>query len=554
VGTPWVLAVDLGTGGPKVGAVALDGTILATAFTPVPTVATDDGGAEQDVTLWWDGIRDGVRGFLDAGVVRGQDLHAVGLTSQWMSMVAVDGDGAPVGPCLMWSDRRGEHEVTAAVGGPVAGLAPDVIVRAVRYTGMVPLPSGEDPLGHELFLRAHRPDQYQRARALLEPVDYLGLRFTGVIAATPASQFTAALVDNRPGRVPRYVPSLVRRYGRNPALLPPLRPTASVLGTVAPSVAAELGVAPSAPVVCGAPDFFAAHLGSGATDWYEPHLAVSTTSWLTCAVPYKKTDPWHLVGSLPGLTRGTYLTINDQSSAGYCLAWWRDRLGEATSLVGGQVPDYDALLTAAAAVSPGSDGVMFLPWLRGEHTPVDDAAARAAFVDLHATHTTAAMTRAVLEGVALNGRWLLRSVEAYIGRRMPVIRMLGGGAVSELWCQIYADVLGRPIERVRDPVYAQMRGAALMAQVGLGERTTHETSACVQVDRRFDPSATSSDVYADLFTEFTRLYRSLRRHHRRRNGAAAPAVSPRVGGGASPSSGHHRRRTPNRSSTSPPRR
>ena len=515
MGTPWVLAVDLGTGGPKVGAVGLDGSVLATAFTPVPTIATHDGGVEQDVTLWWDGIRAGVRSFLDAGVVRGDDLHAVGLTSQWMSMVAVDGDGAPIGRCLMWSDRRGEPQAKAAVGGPVAGLAPDVIVRAVRYTGMVPLSSGEDPLGHELFLRTKRPEQYRRARALLEPVDYLGLRFTGVVAATPASQFTAALVDNRPGRVPRYVPSLVRRYGRNPALLPPLRPTGSVLGTVQPSVAAELGVASNVPVVCGAPDFFAAHLGSGATGWYEPHLAVSTTSWLTCAVPYKKTDPLHLVGSLPGLTRGTYLTINDQSSAGYCLAWWRDRLGEATALVGGQAPDYGALLDAAAAVPPGSDGAMFLPWLRGEHTPVDDPTARAAFVDLHATHTTAAMTRAVLEGVALNGRWLLKSVEAYIGREMPVVRLLGGGAQSDLWCQVYADVLGRPMERVRDPVFAQLRGAALMALVGLGERTVPETPACVAIDRRFDPDATTTALYSELFAEFTRLYRSLRRHRRR---------------------------------------
>jgi xylulokinase len=520
VGTPWVLAVDLGTGGPKVGAVSLDGTILATAFTPVPTIATDDGGAEQDVALWWDGIRAGVRGFLDAGVVRGEDLHAVGLTAQWMSMVAVAGDGAPLGRCLMWSDRRGEPYVRAAVGGPVAGLAPDVIVRAVRYTGMVPLASGEDPLGHELFLRSNRPEQYAQARALLEPVDYLGLLFTGVVAATPASQFTAALVDGRPGRVPRYVPSLVRRYGRNPALLPPLRPTGSVLGTVRPSVAAELAVASGVPVVCGAPDYFAAYLGSGATDWYEPHLAVSTTSWLTCAVPYKKTDPLHLVGSLPGLTRGSYLTVNDQSSAGYCLAWWRDRLGEVTSVLGGAPPDFDVLLGAAATTSPGSGGVTFLPWLRGEHTPVDDPTARAAFVNLDAMHTTAEMTRAVLEGVALNGRWLLAAVEAYIGREMPMIRLLGGGAQSDLWCQIYADVLGRRIERVHDPVFAQLRGAALMALVGLGERTIHETSACVPVDRHFEPRPQASEQYADRFTEFTRLYRSLRRHHRRRTSRA----------------------------------
>jgi xylulokinase len=185
-------------------------------------------------------------------------------------------------------------------------------------------------------------------------------------------------------------------------------------------------------------------------------------------------------------------------------------------MAGGPPPDYEALLDAAAEVAPGSDGVMFLPWLRGEHTPVDDATARAAFLHLHATHTTAAMTRAVLEGVTLNGRWLLAAVEAFIGREMPVLRMLGGGAQSDLWCQIYADVLGRPIERVRDPVFAQLRGAALMALVGLGEQSIHEAAARVQVDRRFEPSTTTSTLYDDRFGELTRLYRSLRRHHRRR--------------------------------------
>ncbi len=136
------------------------------------------------------------------------------------------------------------------------------------------------------------------------------------------------------------------------------------------------------------------------------------------------------------------------------------------------------------------------------------------------------MTRAVLEGVALNGRWLLQSVEAYVGRELPVIRILCGGAQSDLWCQIYADVLGRPIERVRDPVFGQLRGAALMALVGLGERSIREASACVHVERRFDPSATSATASTPtVFTEFTRLYRSLRRHHRRRTGAAAPALA-----------------------------
>jgi len=249
MGRPWVLAVDLGTGGPKVGAVGLDGELYATSFTAVPTEPTEDAGTEQDVALWWEGIRAGVAAFVADGVVDGDDLHAVGLTSQWSSIVAVDAAGEPVGRCLMWSDHRGAPHSAAAVGGRVAGLRPSVAAQAIRYTGTVPLTTGEDPLGHELFLRHERPELFARVRALLEPVDYLGLRFTGQVAATPASQFFASVVDNRPCRPPRYVPELVRRLGRDADLLPPLRPTGSVLGSVLGEVAAELGVRAGVPVV-----------------------------------------------------------------------------------------------------------------------------------------------------------------------------------------------------------------------------------------------------------------------------------------------------------------
>jgi xylulokinase len=513
-----VLAVDLGTGGPKVGAVALDGELLATSFTAVPTERTDDGGVEQDVGLWWDGIRAGVRRFVADGVVDGSDLHAVGLTSQWSSTVAVDGDGEPVGRCLMWSDHRGADHAVVAVGGRVAGLNPMVAATAIRYSGTVPLTTGEDPLGHELFLRHGRPEHYARTRALLEPVDYLGLRFTGVVAATPASQFFASVVDNRAGRRPRYVPSLVARLGRDASLLPPLRPTGSVLGSVLPAVAAELGVRPGAPVVCGAPDFFAAYLGSGAVGWYQGHLAVSTTSWLTCRVPRKRVDPVRMMASVPGVEPGSYLIINDQASAGSCLRWWIDRQAEVTDSVGAPPPDYATVLQAAAEVPRGSDGVVFLPWLRGEHTPVDDRLARGGFVNVSAAHGVPAMTRALLEGVALNGRWLLEAVEAFARRPLPSLRILGGGAQSDLWCQIYADVLGRPVERVSDPMFAQLRGAAMLALVGLGETTVAEAAERVPVDGRFVPEPGSADVYDPLFAEMTGIFGSLRKHHHRLNG------------------------------------
>jgi xylulokinase len=503
-----VLAVDLGTGGPKVGAIGLDGELLGGRFTPVATTDTADGGREQDVEHWWQAIRSGVRDLVDGGVVGGSDLHAVGLTSQWSSLVPVDAAGRATAGCLMWSDHRGAPHARRAVGGRVAGLSPTVLVQSIRVAGTVPLTTGEDPLGHELHLRYDRPEVFARTRWLLEPVDYLGLLLTGEVAATPASMWFSSLVDNRPGRPARYDPGQVARLHRDPGRLPPLRPTGAVLGAVLPQVASELGVRAGVPVVCGVPDFVAAYVGSGAVQPYEAHVAVSTTSWLTCRVPFKRVDPIRVLASVPGVAPGSYLVINDQASAGHCLQWWCGVLG-----VG-----YEEATSLAAQAPAGSGGTLFLPWLRGEHTPVDHRHSRAGFVNMSSATGRAELSRAVLEGVALNGRWLLSAVESFVRRPLPSLRILGGGAQSDLWCQVYADVMNRPVERVAQPLFAQLRGAAMLARIGLGETTLERAADLVPVADRFDPEPTAAAVYEPLLEEFRGLFRSLKPHHERLNG------------------------------------
>jgi len=440
----------------------------------------------------------------------------------YASLVPVGADGEPVGSCQMWSDHRGAPWSAQAVGGPLFGWAPDVLVAGVRYAGAPALPTGEDQLGHALWIEHGEPDVYARATVLLEPVDYLGLRFTGRPAATQASMWISGLLDNRPGRIPQYVPWLVHRQGRDPTRLPRLLPTGSVLGGVQRSVARELGVREGAPVVCGVPDMHAALLGSGATEDYQVHLAVSTTSWQSCRVPFKRVDVVRLLASLPAVEPDSYLVFTDQASAGFCMRWWMDRLAQASGLTGGQPPDYADVLGLAATAAPGAGGLLFVPWLRGERTPVDDRHARAGFVNASAHTDLADMSRAVLEGVAMNSRWLTTALEGFLRRPIPSMRALGGGIRSDLWCQIYANVLGRPIERVEDPMHAQVRGAALLALVGLGELTMTQAGALVPVSDRFVPEPGSHTVYDPLFSEFRELYTSLRPHHRRLNAPAAP--------------------------------
>ncbi len=156
-----------------------------------------------------------------------------------------------------------------------------------------------------------------------------------------------------------------------------------------------------------------------------------------------------------------------------------------------------------------------MPWLAGERSPVDDHSARGGFANLSITSTTADMVRGVLEGVAYNSRWLLRAVEHFTKRTLTPIRMVGGGAQSDLWCQIYADVLDRAIDQVPDPMFAQLRGMALMAGVALGEHRLDEVDDVVPAARRFTPDPDRVERYRARADELPMLYRTMRRHRRR---------------------------------------
>jgi xylulokinase len=511
LGEPWILAIDLGTGGPKIGAVSLRGEILGHSLGSVRTRYLPGGGAVQDPSEWWSLICDGVRSLPAGKGVASSDLIGVGITGQWGSTVPVDADGKPAGDCLLWADTRGGRFSAKVMGGRVSlfGYSPVNLLPWMQMTGGAPSPHGADPLGHELYLRNCEPDVYAKTTTLLEPLDYLGLRFTGRRAATPASMILSWLTDNRPGAPVAYVPKLVARAGRDPERLPELLPTGSVLGNILPEVADDLGL-PSAPVVAGVPDLHTAFIGSGAVAPYETHITISTSAWISCEVPFKRTDVIHQMASVPGLQPGAYLVANNHETAGLSLKWLRESLvAPDDGLIDSPMPSFDELVALAAKVPPGSDGVIFTPWLNGERSPVEDRTLRGAFLNLSLTSDRAHLIRAVLEGVAFNARWLLDAVEGFIRRPVPSLRILGGGASSDLWCQIHADVLGRRIERVADPMYASVRGAALFAGMSLGKLTLHDVPALVCVTDTYEPHPAAQATYDPMYAEFKRLYGKL---------------------------------------------
>ena len=260
----------------------------------------------------------------------------------------------------------------------------------------------------------------------------------------------------------------------------------------------------------GTPDLQAAAIGSGAVRDYQAHLYIGTSSWLTCHVPGKKTDMRHNMATLPSPVPGRYFIADEQETAGAALTFLRDRvLSGGDGLVSG----YRELDVMAGQAPPGSGGVIFTPWLNGERTPVEDRFIRGGFHNLSLSARREDLVRAVFEGVALNTRWLLQAVERFTRHRLEPIRIIGGGARSDVWCQIFADVLDRTIDQVSDPVNAGTRGAGLLAAVGLGDITFDQVPDRVPVAASYRPDPAAAELYDDLFREFTGLYRRNRKAH-----------------------------------------
>ncbi|MBK8867066.1 MAG: FGGY-family carbohydrate kinase [Actinomycetales bacterium] len=508
LGRRHVLAVDLGTGGPKVGIVSLSGELRWCGQLPVPTERSQHGVAVQDAALWWELILELATQGLGSGAVDPHSVEAVAVTGQWGSTVPVDAGGIPVGPCRLFLDTRGAPHAHKLIGGAMAGYHPTRALKWLRTTAGAPSPNGGDPVAHMLSLSRDDPEVTARARWFLEPVDYVTMRFTGRAVASPNSMTGAWLTDNRDLGHAAYDMGLVALSGVSEAHLPPLVASGSLVGEVLPEVCRVLGLRAGVVAVAGVTDLLSATIGSGAVCDDQAHFAISTTSWISAPMATKKTDILHSIATVPGLWPDRYLVANNHETSGLCLAW-------AQELWGGSFDDLTALASTAPA---GSGRVLFTPWLAGLRSPEDDRRARGGWHNLSVTTTKADLVRAVLEGVTFNNRWLLEQVDRFVGRRIETLRVIGGGALSDFWCQLHADMTGRQIERVTEPMTAQLRGAALIAGVALGALTREDIAESVVVERTFTPDAGASTAYGPIYQEFRRLYRQQKGMFARLNG------------------------------------
>jgi xylulokinase len=522
-----VLAIDLGTSGPKVALVSLDGDVLASEFEETPLLLLGDGGAEQRPDDWWTAITKATRRLLAQNPDIVDGIAAVSCTSQYSSSVAVGSDGRPLMNAVNWMDTRGARHVRKITAGwpRIQGYGISKLLTWVRRTGGAPTHSGKDSIAHILYIKNERPEVYRATHKFLEPKDYLNLLLTGRYAASYDSINLHWLTDNRDIANIRYDDRLLSLAGVAREKLPDLKHATDVLGPLTGSAAQQLGLPAGLPVVAGTTDAQSAAIGSGAVKDYEAHLYIGTSSWLSCYVPFKKTDLFHNLASLPSAIPGRYYVANEQECAGVCMTYLRDNLVyPADALAAGPRPAdaYAIFDRVADKVPAGSGGVIFTPWLYGERTPIEDHSVRGGFFNVSLQTSREQLVRAVFEGVAYNARWLLGCVERLCRRRLDNIHMIGGGAKSDVWCQIYADVLNRTMRQVADPQQANARGAGLVGSVALGSIKFDDVAVRVRIKKTYHPNPANRRVYDELFKEFLNIYRKNKRIYARLNRTPHP--------------------------------
>ena len=518
----FILSIDLGTSGSKTALVSTHGKVVDFEFQEVPLALMPDGGAEQKPGDWWAAIMATSKRLLGKGLIDPDDVVAIASSTQWAGTVAVDREGNPLMNAIIWMDMRGAKYVRDISKGliNIEGYGLLKLIRWIRMTGGAPGQSGKDPVGHILLIKNEFPEVYQKTYKFLEPKDFINLCLTGKFAASHDSITLHWITDNRDIRNISYHDKLLKLLAFDREKFPDLYRAIDILGPLKKEVADELGLRPDVQVVMGSPDIHAAALGSGAIRDFEGHIYIGTSSWIVAHVPFKKTDIVHQIASLPSPIPGRYIIINEQETAGGVLTFLKNNIlyHQDELLKEEALPDvYKIFDRIAAKVPAGSNKVIFTPWLNGERAPVEDNSVRAGLFNLSLDNTREDIIRAFLEGVAFNQKWLLKYVEKFVGHRMDPLHIVGGGAVSDLWCQIHADILNRTIKQVKDPIQTNVRGAAFIASVALGFLEFEDIPKYVEINNSFEPNPQHRKIYDDMFQEYLNIYKQNKSIYKRLN-------------------------------------
>jgi xylulokinase len=487
-----LIGIDVGTQSAKCVAIDAKGHIRGMGQHGYPVLTPQPLWAEQDPAAWWDAVVSAARDAIQqAGISPGQ-VRGIGLTGQMHGFVMIGHDHAAIRPAIIWMDRRSANLIDAVQGS----LAPE-IVRSVAANRLSP----GFAAATLAWFQVYDPAALDRTRYILMPKDYAALRLTGIVNTDPSDAAATWLYDV--GRR-KWSPDLADACGFTPVKLPPVRDSTTVIGELRADAAAALGIQAGIPVVSGAADQAAMLTGAGVITPGRGAITIATGGQITVVSDRPMIDPDLRLNTFCHAAPGLWYTMGAILNGGMVLRWWRDVVDPTHTRAFGDLVD------EAARIPAGSEGLICLPYLEGERTPLMDPDVTAAFVGLTRQHTQAHITRAVLEGVAYAFRDCLETLRA-VGPVPDQFVIGGGGAQGTLWRRIMGAVLGVSLQTLEGAEHTAV-GAALLAGVGAGvfADLPDAVARCVRYGAIEDPDADVRAVYDARFARFRALYPAIR--------------------------------------------
>ena len=480
-----LLGIDFGTGGCKVAAIgAEDGSLAGEASVEYTTHHEHPGWSEQDPADWWEALRAALAKLAEKGVDLSR-VAALSLDGSTHNAVLLDRSFRPVRRTIMWTDQRSTAECEALRG---SGAAERIFERCYQ------MPAPTWTLPQLMWLKAHEPDALARTEHVLFVKDYVRYLLTGE-AATDRIEAQGTLFFDMKRQ--DWDEEFVGMAGLRPEQLPRLLEPTDLAGRVTPEAAAATGLPAGTPVACGTSDSAVEDYGAGAVEPGDLVLKLATAGNVNAMTaephPHPKTLTYgHVV---PGM----WYSVSATNAAALCQRWFRDAFGFA---------GYKAMDAEAIQSPPGSNGVMFHPYLQGERCPYWDSNLRASFTGVSISSTRGDFCRALLEGVAFSLRDCFRTLEEM---ELPAMRifLIGGGARSALWSEIVANVFDRTVA-VPEPGDASF-GAALLAGVAAGffRDARDAVARRLRIGRTVEPEPAEAAQYAELFARYRAVHDAL---------------------------------------------
>ena len=499
-----VVGVDCSTTAAKAVVWDAHGRCLSSARVPYELSQPRPGWGEQNAEDWWSGFCGAVRRAVQT--VDATRVAAITLTHQRESFVCLDDDGQPLRPAMLWLDSRAVEEV-AELGTP----------EVHRITGKPPNPT---PGWYKLvWLQRHEPDTMRRVGKVVDLHGFVVHRLTGQWTTSTASADPLGLVDLCSGD---YSDDLLTACGLERRHMAELVPPGAVIGPLQDAVADALGLGRGTVVVAGAGDGQVAQLGTGIT---APGAAfLNLGSGIVSGTVSRTYRHGRGYRTMCAATPGSYSLETFMGGGTFNLTWFVDRFSAVDPRALGLDVSAEAILEIAAArLPPGSDGLMVLPYWTGALTPYWDHHARGVMVGLTGGHGKSHVYRALLEGIAFEQRLLTEGLAASIEDPITRLIALGGGSRSSVWCQIIADVMGRPVEVARE-AESTCLGAGMLAAaaVGLHSSIPDAAAAMSGIGRQYSPDETVTGTYDRLFEVYRDIYPALTSIFARLAAAVAP--------------------------------